>query len=36
MEEADESWEEKSLYDLIEIVGGGTPKTEILNIGMVK
>lgn len=29
VEEAEESWEEKSLFDLIEIVGGGTPKTEI-------
>jgi type I restriction enzyme S subunit len=29
VEEADESWEEKSLYDLMEIIGGGTPKTEI-------
>ena len=28
MEETDESWEEKSLYDVIDLVGGGTPKTE--------
>lgn len=28
VEEADESWEEVSLYDCIELVGGGTPKTE--------
>jgi len=29
VEEADENWEVKSLYDLMEIVGGGTPKTGI-------
>jgi len=29
VEEAEESWEEKSLYDVIELIGGGTPKTEI-------
>ena len=29
VEEAEENWEEKSLYDAIELVGGGTPKTEI-------
>lgn len=29
VEEAAENWEEKSLYDLVEVVGGGTPKTEI-------
>ena len=29
VEEADESWEEISLFDSIELVGGGTPKTEI-------
>ena len=29
MEEAEESWEEKSLYDVIELIGGGTPKTEV-------
>lgn len=28
VEEAKEEWEEKSLYDCIELVGGGTPKTE--------
>lgn len=29
VEEAQEDWEEKSLLDLIELVGGGTPKTSI-------
>jgi len=29
VEEADESWEEQTLYDSIELVGGGTPKTSI-------
>ncbi len=29
VEEADESWEEKSLFDAIELVGGGTPKTSV-------
>jgi len=29
VEQADDSWEEKSLYDLMEIIGGGTPKTEV-------
>lgn len=29
VEEAGEDWEEKSLLDLIELVGGGTPKTSI-------
>lgn len=29
IEEASESWEEKSLFDVIELVGGGTPKTEV-------
>ena len=29
VEEADESWEETTLYDVIEMVGGGTPKTVI-------
>lgn len=28
VEEAEESWEEKSLFDVIELIGGGTPKTE--------
>ena len=28
VEEAGESWEEKSLYDSIELIGGGTPKTS--------
>lgn len=28
IEEAQEDWEEKSLLDLIELVGGGTPKTS--------
>lgn len=28
-EEAEESWEEGSILELIELVGGGTPKTEI-------
>ena len=29
VEEAEEGWETTSLYDVIELVGGGTPKTEI-------
>ncbi|MBL8179989.1 MAG: restriction endonuclease subunit S [Blastocatellia bacterium] len=29
IEEADDSWEEKSLFDVIELVGGGTPKTNV-------
>jgi type I restriction enzyme S subunit len=29
VEEAEEGWEEASLYDAIEMVGGGTPKTEV-------
>lgn len=29
VEEAGEDWEECSLYDAIELVGGGTPKTSI-------
>lgn len=29
VEEAEEGWETKSLYDVIELVGGGTPKTEV-------
>ena len=29
IEEADEEWEEGSLLELIELVGGGTPKTSI-------
>ena len=29
VEEAEESWEEKSLFDAIELIGGGTPKTEV-------
>ena len=29
VEEADEGWEECSLFEAIEIVGGGTPKTEV-------
>jgi type I restriction enzyme S subunit len=29
VEEAKEEWEEISLYDAIELVGGGTPKTSI-------
>ncbi len=29
VEEADEGWEEKSLYNIIELIGGGTPKTSI-------
>lgn len=28
MEEADDSWEEKTLYDVIELIGGGTPMTS--------
>ncbi len=28
VEEAEEIWEEKSLLEVIELVGGGTPKTE--------
>ncbi len=30
MEEAEERWETKSLFDVIELVGGGTPKTEVV------
>ena len=29
IEEAQEDWEEKSLLDFVELVGGGTPKTSI-------
>ena len=29
IEEAQEDWEEKCLLDLVELVGGGTPKTSI-------
>lgn len=29
IEEAQEDWEEKSLLDLVELVGGGTPKTSV-------
>jgi len=29
VEEAQENWEEKSLLDLVELVGGGTPKTSM-------
>lgn len=29
VEEAKEDWEETSLYDCIELIGGGTPKTKI-------
>jgi type I restriction enzyme S subunit len=29
IEEAQEDWEEKSLLDLVDLVGGGTPKTSI-------
>ena len=29
VEEAQEDWEEKSLLDLIELIGGGTPKTTV-------
>ena len=29
VEQADESWEEKSLLDFVQLVGGGTPKTSI-------
>lgn len=29
VEEAEESWVKKSLYDVIELIGGGTPKTEV-------
>jgi type I restriction enzyme S subunit len=29
VEEAEESWKEKNLFDVIELVGGGTPKTSI-------
>jgi type I restriction enzyme S subunit len=29
VEEAEESWEEMSLYDSIELIGGGTPKTTV-------
>lgn len=28
VEEAEESWEEKSIFDVIELIGGGTPKTD--------
>ncbi len=31
VEEADEGWEEDSLLKLIQLVGGGTPKTSILD-----
>jgi type I restriction enzyme, S subunit len=31
IEEAKEDWEEKNLLDLVELVGGGTPKTAVLN-----
>ena len=31
IEEADEGWEEDSLLELIQLVGGGTPKTSILD-----
>jgi type I restriction enzyme S subunit len=30
VEEAEEDWEEKSLLDVIELVGGGTPKTSVV------
>ncbi|MDO4704113.1 restriction endonuclease subunit S [Tannerella sp.] len=30
VEEAKEDWEEISLYDAIELVGGGTPKTSVV------
>ena len=30
VEEAEDSWEPRSLFDSIELVGGGTPKTTIL------
>jgi type I restriction enzyme S subunit len=29
VEAAEEGWETKSLFDVIELVGGGTPKTEV-------
>lgn len=29
IEEAEEDWEEKSLLEIIQVVGGGTPKTSI-------
>jgi len=29
IEEAKKSWEETTLYDVIELTGGGTPKTEV-------
>ncbi|MDR3047848.1 MAG: restriction endonuclease subunit S [Bacteroidales bacterium] len=29
VEEAKEEWEEKTLYDVIELVGGGIPKTSV-------
>ena len=29
VEESEESWEETTLFDVIELVGGGTPKTEV-------
>lgn len=30
VEYPDESWETKNLFDVIELVGGGTPKTEVV------
>ena len=30
VEEAEESWGETNLYDAVELVGGGTPKTEVV------
>jgi len=29
VEEAQDDWEEKSLYDCIELIGGGTPQTSV-------
>jgi type I restriction enzyme S subunit len=29
IEEAQDDWEEKSLYDCIELIGGGTPQTSV-------
>ncbi len=29
VEETDETWKKQSLFDAIELIGGGTPKTEI-------
>ena len=29
IEEAEESWEKTSLFDVVELVGGGTPKTDV-------